>query len=280
MSVTKEEPVQQLVPIGRFSDMTRLTIKALRHYAEVGLLAPAHVDTSSGYRYYRLGQANRAEAIRILRSVDMPLDEIAEVLAADDPELIGKQLDRHRDRLAARLADDERRLRFLERLIARGEGVMPYEVKLKDISPQTVAMVRRHTDLARISTDLPEGFQTIVRSVGAAGGAPAGMPFVVFHAVIDESTAGDIDICVPVPPDLELDGDVTRLDVPAQLVASTVHRGAYDELTPAYHTVSGWIAEHGHQIAGPPRELYLNDPGAVPPEELLTEVQWPVERDT
>jgi effector-binding domain-containing protein len=68
--------------------------------------------------------------------------------------------------------------------------------------------------------------------------------------------------------------------MPAQLVASTVHRGAYDELTPAYHTVSGWIAEHGHQIAGPPRELYPNDPGAVPPEELLTEVQWPVERDT
>jgi effector-binding domain-containing protein len=267
-----------LVPIGRFSEMTRLTVKALRLYAESGMLPPAHVDPSSGYRYYRLGQTNRAEAIRILRGVDMPLSEIAEVLATDDPEVIGKQLDRHRDRLAARLADDERRLRFLERLIERGEGVMPYDVELEETAPQTVATVRRTTDLARISTDLAEGFRTIVQAIGAAGGAPAGVPYVVYHAVIDEDTSGDIAMCVPVEPDLDLDGDVDRVDVPAQLVAATVHRGPYDEIAPAYHTVSGWLAEHGHQIAGPPRELYLNDPGEVPAEKLLTEVQWPVAR--
>lgn len=70
-----------------------------------------------------------------------------------------------------------------------------------------------------------------------------------------------------------------RIEVPAQLVASTVHRGPYDELASAYHTLTGRIAEHGHQAAGPPRELYLNDPGEVPPEELLTEVQWPIESE-
>jgi DNA-binding transcriptional MerR regulator len=214
-----------LVPIGRFSEMTRLTVKALRLYAESGLLLPAHVDPSSGYRYYRLGQANRAEAIRILRGVDMPLSEIADVLATDDAELIGKQLDHHRDRLAARLADDERRLRFLERLIERGEGIMPYGVELKETDLQTVAMVRRSTDLAGISTDLAEGFGTIVHAIGVAGGAPARVPYVVYHTVIDENTAGDIGIRVPVDPDLELDGEVDRVDVPAQLVAATVHRG-------------------------------------------------------
>ncbi|HEX6256315.1 MAG TPA: MerR family transcriptional regulator [Euzebyales bacterium] len=268
-----------LVPIGRFSEMTRLTVKALRLYAESGLLPPAHVDPLSGYRYYRLGQANRAEAIRILRGVDMPLSEIAEVLATDEPELIRKQLDRHRDRLAARLADDERRLRFLERLIERGEGVMPYDVELKETRPETVATVRRHTDLAGIGAALDEGFATVVHAVGSAGGTPVGTPFVVYHAVIDEFTAGDIDICVPIAADVEIEGDVDRVDVPAQRVASTVHRGPYDELSPAYHTLTGWIAEHGHQMAGPPRERYLNDPREVPPEDLLTEVQWPVTTD-
>ena len=52
--------------------MVRLSVKALRHYDEQGLLSPAVVDPSSGYRYYRYSQANRAEAIRILRSLDMP----------------------------------------------------------------------------------------------------------------------------------------------------------------------------------------------------------------
>jgi len=40
--------------------MTRLSVKALRLYDENGLLPPAHVDPSSGYRYYDFGQANRA----------------------------------------------------------------------------------------------------------------------------------------------------------------------------------------------------------------------------
>jgi effector-binding domain-containing protein len=67
--------------------------------------------------------------------------------------------------------------------------------------------------------------------------------------------------------------------MPAHTVASTVHRGPYEEVGPAYHTLSGWIQDNGHQIAGPPREIYRNDPQEVPPEEVLTEVQWPIERD-
>jgi MerR HTH family regulatory protein len=70
-------PVDDLLPIGRFAKATRLSVKALRHYDELGLLRPAFVDPSSGYRYYRPAQANQAEAIRVLRSVDMPLEEIA-----------------------------------------------------------------------------------------------------------------------------------------------------------------------------------------------------------
>ena len=65
-----------MIPIGRFSKMTRLSLKALRLYDEKGLLPPAHIDSETGYRYYQHSQANRAEAIRLLRSVDMPLEEI------------------------------------------------------------------------------------------------------------------------------------------------------------------------------------------------------------
>lgn len=146
-------------------------------------------------------------------------------------------------------------------------------------SKQTVASLRRHTDLRGIAAALDEGFATVVHAVGAAGGTPVGAPFVAYHAVIDESTSGEIDICVPIADDLRIEGEAARIEVPAQLVASTVHRGPYDELAPAYHTLTGWIAEHGHRAAGPPSELYLNDPGEVPPEELLTEVQWPLESE-
>lgn len=153
---------------------------------------------------------------------------------------------------------------------------MPYDVALKDTPAQTIAMVSKHTDLSRIVTDMEAGFGAIVHQIGAAGVAPAGPPFVVYHAVIDEHTDGRVDICIPIDGPVELEGEVERVDVPAQRVASTIHRGPYDEISPAYHTVTGWMAERGHQAAGPPRELYLNDPRSVAPEELLTEVQWPV----
>ena len=47
-----------LLPIGRFARLTELTVKALRHYAEIGLLEPARVDEATGYRFYALEQAD------------------------------------------------------------------------------------------------------------------------------------------------------------------------------------------------------------------------------
>lgn len=269
---------ENLMPIGRFSKMARLSVKALRLYDELGLLVPAWVDPSSGYRYYASGQANRAEAIRILRRIDMALDDIAAVLDADDPDLVAKRLGAHREHLADRLAQQERALRFLERLIERGDGIMPYDVTLKETTPQTVAALRTPSSLRTIADDLANGFAALVARIGASGGEITGPPFVTYHQMIDEETDGDIEICIPVT-DVEADGQVQRVDRAAELVARTVHRGPYDELGPAYHTVAGWIQEHGHQMAGAPRELYLNDPGQVPADELLTEVQWPIERD-
>jgi len=273
--------MNDLIPIGRFSTMTRLSVKALRHYAELGLLEPSWVDPSSGYRYYRPAQANLAEAIRVLRSVDMPLDEIAEILAEDDPELAGKRLHMHRERLQERLADQERMLRYLEHLIDREEGLMPYEVTIKQVEPQRVAGYRFHTDLAKIGADIGTGFGVVMQAMGSARVSPVGAPFIVYHDVIDEQTEGDIEICVPVEGDASgTDGPVEWKDIEGGPVATTIHRGPYDQIAPAYHTVAGWIQDHGHQTVGAPREIYLNDPQQVSPEDLLTEVQFPIEGET
>lgn len=59
-------------------------------------------------------------------------------------------------------------------------------------------------------------------------------------------------------------------------MATTVHSGRYEEIAPAYHTLTGWISEHGYEIAGPPREIYLNDPQTTSPGDLLTRVEFPI----
>jgi membrane-associated phospholipid phosphatase len=62
------------MPIGRFAASVRLSVKALRHYDELGLLEPACVDAATGYRYYAPAQAREALLIGMLRELELPLD--------------------------------------------------------------------------------------------------------------------------------------------------------------------------------------------------------------
>jgi effector-binding domain-containing protein len=260
--------------------MTRLSVKALRLYDEIGLLEPSHVDPSSGYRYYRLGQANRAEAVRILRSVEMPLDEIKAVLDADHPDLSRKLLIAHRERLADRLANQERMLAYLETLIDREEGVMPYDVQIMEEPALRVAATRRHTALSQIGDTISAGFGALMGAMGRSQLVPTGPPLIVYHDVIDEETEGDIEICIPVSGTLPAGEEVYGRELEAGPMATTVHHGPYDQIAPAYQIVTSWISEHGHEMAGPPRETYLNDPQTVAPEDLLTRIEFPIKPDT
>jgi effector-binding domain-containing protein len=267
--------MQNIVPIGRFSKMTRLSVKALRHYDELGLLVPTIVDRSSRYRYYTYGQANRAEAIRVLRSLDMPLEDVREVLDADDPQVAAKVLDRHRARLESELDRHERMLAFLGRLIDRREGIMPYEVEVKEEPEMLVVSVTRHASQATIGKEIGETFGALTEAVGPVGYGQ-GMPGIVYFDVIDEWTDGTIEVFMPVAARFEPPEGMAVKAFPPMTVASSVHRGPYAELGPAYQAVAAWIQEHGHEIAGPPRELYLNDPGESGQAEALTEVQFPI----
>src|SRR3954465_1113462 len=85
--------------IGEFSRITRLSIRTLRRYHEAGLLEPAHVDAQSGYRYYTLDQIPAAQVIHRFRELDMPLREVAKLLAVTDPDARASLIAQHLQRL-------------------------------------------------------------------------------------------------------------------------------------------------------------------------------------
>jgi len=70
--------------IGRFAQLSGLSVKALRHYDETGLLVPAHVDPESGYRWYRPGQARAGATISVLRSMGVPLEVVRKIVSEPD----------------------------------------------------------------------------------------------------------------------------------------------------------------------------------------------------
>jgi DNA-binding transcriptional MerR regulator len=92
---------EDLMSIGMFSYRSGLSIPALRHYDEVGLLAPAFVDPQTGYRRYHADQIRAARLICGLRAVDLPIEELQQVVGLDDAA-VQPVLERHRRRLASR----------------------------------------------------------------------------------------------------------------------------------------------------------------------------------
>jgi DNA-binding transcriptional MerR regulator len=116
--------MDELLSIGRFGRLSGLSIAALRHYDELGLLRPATVDPQTGYRRYAAGQLEAARLIRDLRDLDLPLAEIRRLMSGGGSVERAAVLERHRLRLEARLARAGRDLHRTRRLL-EGDTTMP-----------------------------------------------------------------------------------------------------------------------------------------------------------
>jgi DNA-binding transcriptional MerR regulator len=124
LSVMESLETTSLMPIGRFARLTGLSVKALRHYDELGLLCPASVDPGTGYRSYSTAQVERAETIRLLRRLELPLDEIGALLEAEDPARVRTVLLGHQRRTALRSAQLKGVLQRLQPLLDGKEPIM------------------------------------------------------------------------------------------------------------------------------------------------------------
>jgi DNA-binding transcriptional MerR regulator len=112
--------MEDLMEIGGFAAASGLSVEALRHYDEVGVLKPASVDPRTSYRRYRHDQLGDARLICRLRGVDLPVDEVREVLIAADESTTRTLLERHRERLADRASRLDRMLATSESYVEQG----------------------------------------------------------------------------------------------------------------------------------------------------------------
>ncbi len=117
-NATVTEPGQEaFLSIGEFARLSGLSVGALRHYDELAIITPAQVDRSTSYRRYRREQLDDARLVSTLRELEVPLEEIRELLVTDDPAERRAVLTRHRNRLDARVTRLGRVLHHLMHLI-------------------------------------------------------------------------------------------------------------------------------------------------------------------
>jgi DNA-binding transcriptional MerR regulator len=142
-----------MLNIGAFATATGLSIPALRHYDEIGLLKPAHVDAGTGYRRYAPPQIEQARLICGLRAVDLPIDEIRVVLGRHANDVRGA-LDIHRDRLITQVRELSQRVLAIDEFIEKGTAMpalqvtRPVQIRIKvDDVPSTAAFYTAAFDL-------------------------------------------------------------------------------------------------------------------------------------
>ncbi len=272
--------------IGDFSRLSQVSVHTLRHYDQIGLLKPAHVDRFTDYRYYCAEQLLRLNRILALKDLGFTLEQIGRLL--DDglavQEMRGMlklrraEIEQQARDEQARLARVEARLSYLER-----EGKMPnYEVVVKKVEPQRVASAR---EIVPTAGEMPGRCGALFQDVYAWAGAQGLRPSAVCMSIYYNPEYVERDIDVEVAALVTAPGGATqarkeghvgqRLLEGVETMASTIHYGTLDNILEAYAAIGSWIQSNGYRIAGPCREIYLQDPHGPAP---VTEIQFPVER--
>ncbi|WP_344418871.1 MerR family transcriptional regulator [Pseudonocardia ailaonensis] len=261
--------------IGDFAVLTHLSIRTLRKYHEAGLLEPAHVDPFSGYRRYTAEQIPTAQVIHRFRRLDMPLKEIREVLATEDPAARAALIAEHLDRLERRLDETRAAVLSLRRLLAPAEPDVVYRTE-----PERVVTA---VEAARVALDdslrwYSEAMTALDAAVAAAGARPTGPPGGRYDNALFADGAGHATVFVPTDPPVDA-GPVHALTLPAGELAVTVHPGPHDDIDVTYGALGRHLAEHALTVAGPVHETYLVGPrDTSDPAAWRTEIGWPVFR--
>ncbi|MFF6915356.1 MerR family transcriptional regulator [Streptomyces sp. NPDC012466] len=279
----------ELLTIGAFAARARLSAKALRLYDRLGLLAPAHVDEATGYRYYRAGQVERARLVAMLRQLDMPLARIAEVVAAGDGPSAADLLGRYWADVEARVAGQRTLAEYLRgRLSGRSSEMYgKFTVETVEVPAQVVISEKRHTLADELPAWIGAALGRLEEAARECGGV-AGVPYVAYHAEVSMESDGPAEACVPVADEAaarawaERRGKAWETAVrvePARRLAYTritKAQVAHPQILAAFEAVEEWMAAEGLTATGPCRELYFADWAATGPGDPVCDVAFPV----
>jgi DNA-binding transcriptional MerR regulator len=266
-----------MLTIGDFARLGQVSPRMLRHYDELGLLRPQHIDASSGYRFYAVAQLARLHRLVALRDLGFGLDQIGPVLDGDLPvdELRG-MLRMRQAQIEQTVSDEQARLRRVEarlQALERSTDMKLQDVVLKQTRPLRIAEVSDRAPGFGFE-NLHPVFERLWPKVLERIERP-GMPVAYYDDLADDGSVvlhtgfelGDAGVNA---------GDgVTVVDLPVIEVASIVHHGQMEEIESAYEGLVRWIEDSGLRLDGLSRELYL-EMSEDDPSGSVTELQMPI----
>lgn len=276
-----EVPGEELSTIGEFAALCRLSPKALRLYDEMGLVVPARVDPSSGYRFYSSEQVETARLVCSLRQLDMPLAVIASVLELA-PADAAKALVAWWDGVEAKLVERRALVSYLQARLTGKESHM-YDIKTRSIPERKLLTINRHVHLDETDAFFHEAFARL-RSAATGVDGIAGAPFTVFYGEVSQDSDGPMELCRPVAAGTASSVIEGMADV--QLRLEPAHDEAYVRLSkdqmswpqmlPVCDALASWVAENQRQAAGVLRQVLIADQRVAGSTDLVCDLSVPL----
>jgi DNA-binding transcriptional MerR regulator len=269
--------------IGDFARQGGVSVRTLRYYEEEGLLSPASVDPTTGYRRYSAHQLPRLHRIVALKDLGLSLRQLAPLLDELSAEQLRGMLRLKRAELLDQLSHDKVRLNRVESRLRQieGEDHVPADIVVKEL-PEFRAAAIRCAEAGLNFNNAPQAIEPALGELASrlqmAGVRPAG-PFFIFY----EPGASENDlipnVAVAVGDQLvPVDDLVMEVTVPAVRAATTIYhgRGEHDEIGPLYGQLARWAEDQGYQLPGSGRDVIV-DVGEGRGSEHVIELQLPIE---
>lgn len=276
-TVTQTFADADLMPIGRFSQLSRLSLKALRLYDALGLLPPAFVDPDSSYRYYRGAQLRDARLIGLLRGLEMPLTRIARVLELSGPEA-ARAVAAYWREVEAEAVVKRKLVHYLEEWL-EGKGEKMFKVETREVPEQKVVALRREVYVKDLEGFIDRSHRELYGALAQAGARAGETSFVVYHGPVNEDSDGPVEVCVPFTGPFEPKGEMSVRAEPAHREAFTtvtLEGCEFPGILEAYDAVHDWTETEGLERTAAPREVYFVSAAQVGPQDPFCDIAWPV----
>ena len=259
-----------MLSIGEFSQATRLTVKTLRFYHELGILVPVRIDDMTGYRYYDERSFERAEAVIMLKDLGFSLPEIGKILSqcTDEEDL--------QCFIRGKLREIRDKVESLKQLESR---LLQYEERLKNTPPEDIGTVEEtilsFPHLACVSfrgryEDIGSYFRLLYKKTGRYA---TGQPYGFFYDLEYREEDASLEAVMELRQEVRIDGIAYRTMENLKAV-KTLYRGPYGSQGSSYMRLFAYCREKGYSPIPPVIEHYIKGPGVIfrgNPQRYLTE---------
>jgi DNA-binding transcriptional MerR regulator/effector-binding domain-containing protein len=261
--------------IGEFSRATFLSAKTLRHYHRVGLLEPADIDQSTGYRRYTTDQIPTGQVIRRFRDLGMPLEQIGSVLRAPDQMTRSQLIAAHLNRLEQTLAETQRAVGSLRDLLEHPSP--PAAIEHRRVPAAPAAAISDMVEVGDLAAWYQGAIGELHATLSAQGVAATGPPGGIFANELFSAERGEATLFVPSTGTVRAVGRVRAFVAPPAELAVIAHRGSHTDVDRSYGALATYVTEHALAVEGPVREYYLVSRHDTDDEQAWrTEIGWPI----